>query len=81
MKKNNDTKVGNYYLRALVNNSMASLRVSDVVLEFIHTNPNTSTGVSSHSVSYKRKFNHVHEFNGYVRIDFHRNDIKTLYGI
>lgn len=71
-------RVGNYYLRALVDNRMASLRVSDVILEFIHTNPNTSTGVSSHSVSYMRKFpSHVKKRSGYVRIDFHVNDIKN----
>lgn len=77
-EKYNYKRVGNYYLRALVDNKMASLSISDVVLEFIHTNPNTSTGISSHSVSYMRKFSkHVKKFNGYVRIDFHRDDIKS----
>jgi hypothetical protein len=71
-------RVGNYYLRALVDGSMATLSVSDVILEFIHTNPNTSNGVSSHSVSYMRKFSkHVYKRSGYVRIDFHVNDMKN----
>lgn len=71
-------RVGNYYLRTLVDNKMATLTINDVILEFIHTNPNTSTGVSSHSVSYKSKFSrHVKRFSGYLRIDFHVNDIKN----